>query len=459
MARQPGTTQTPTSQKGIVPFAAEVLNLIGLVGGEGGQFARDLLSSPFFGQAETRAAGEGLTRVLEADRPQLGKAPATGAFFDAKLPGGGRAPVSLPGITERAIAERFETFNELTELGEEQRGVINRFRSRVSDTSRGLQEVDRYLQSVGLSSNVQLRRGLHSISRLRGTTLAFMAAGLRKSDAMISEIRVGNAKVLADIDTDISGRMANMVTGIEARGKAMFNETQRAMESVAPLAPDERAALRGYFNAQTASDVALGAGQLHAEAVAFRGQVATDLQTSFASTTAYVQASNLGLLGTGLQTLQGAEAMASDFRLNHVNTLKEVTIARSELRQFAASFTDQTSRTMFDMVSNMTRPVLVFSDILGSVFDVAFDVNAFNNNVEQLELGNTLAIASPQFEGVLAAVNFQATDRRAAEQRDFITSEGSKNRTTALASAAIGAAGSAFAPRTPTPAPAATPTT
>ncbi len=66
-----------------------------------------------------------------------------------------------------------------------------------------------------------------------------MAAGLRKSDAMISEIRAGNAKVLADIDTDISGRMANMVTGIEARGKAMFNETQRAMESVAPLAPDE----------------------------------------------------------------------------------------------------------------------------------------------------------------------------------------------------------------------------
>jgi hypothetical protein len=373
-------------------------------------------NNPALTAMQQRNVGRRQTAELREAEPNLGRISPTGALTSFRMPSGVQQQVSLPEIGRRQVQERFDTFEQLQQLGAEQRAEIMDFRLDLNNVQAGLAQADEVLRNAGLQSNIQLTQGLRSLSQFRQQTLGFIGAGLRRSEQQLSDIRRGNEEVLEDIDTDITERLGSLVTGVQRRADASFRQHERGLDSVSPLSPEERVALRAFYDAQAGSDIAMSAGVMHETAVEFRGKVASDLQTNLANATSYAISSSSGLLQTGIQAFGQAEAIAADLRKSHVDNLRMVGIARSELSTFAATFTDTAHRTLFDMTSQMVRPVLIFSDIMQGMFDQAWDITAFNNNVSQAEFQNRAAVISPQWQAYMLGIQ----GRVAEANRDVI---------------------------------------
>ena len=384
--------------------AAGPLGLLGqITGGQGGDI-RDLLRDPFFQLMRGTQLGREQSAAITEALPNLSRLPTRGPVTSLTLPSGEQQGIGLPAIGTQRVAERFAEFDALTQMGAEQRAEIANFRLGQADVEAGLREANSILARAGISSFTQLRRGLQDVARLRQETLAFMNAGLRRSDENIAEIQRGNEDVLANIDVDIAGRLGSARDGIEAASNALFNQVSRDLDSNSPMSPEERAGLRMAFNAQAATDTALALGSIHAEAVEFRGTVATGLQTSLNTARSFAIQSGSVLIAQGLSAFTQAETISADLRKTHMNDVKQLSIAQSELKQFSAAFSVEADKMLFDMVSAVERPVLVFSDIMYDLFDSAFQVVAFNNSVDQLTFVNQLAAIAPEYAAEWAAM-------------------------------------------------------
>ena len=411
---------------------------MGLLPGRLGEAIRDFQQTPFFQRQQRGQLGREQSAALTEALPDLSRFSATDDVTSLTLPSGERQDVSLPEIGTRRVSERFAEFDALTQMAAEQRAEIADFRVGLNDVQAGLKTADRLLAQAGISSLTQLRRGLQDNARLRQETLMFMAAGLRRSDENIREIQAGNETVLANIDVDIAGRLASTREGIEASSNALFNQVSRDLDSQSPMSPEERAGLRMAFNAQAATDNALALGGIHAAAVEYRGKVAADLQVSQNTARSFAIQSSSVLIAQGISAFTQANTVSADLRKAHMNDVKQLNIARSELAQFSATFTDAARRTLFEMVTLVERPVLVFSDIMYDMFDDAFAIAAFNNSVAQLTFVNKAAAISPEYAAEMAAIGAFEQRIVAGEERDFQRGQASQARTTQLATAGLG---------------------
>ncbi len=382
----------------------DAAGFFGLFPGPIGQALRDAMKDPFVQNLLRRQVGKAQSAAITEALPNLSRFTATGDVTSLTLPSGEQRGVSLPAIGTQRVSERFAEFDALTQMAAEQRAEIANFRAGVGDAEAGLREANRILQQAGISSFTQLRRGLQDVARLRQDTLTFMAAGLRRSDENIAEIQRGNEEVLANIDVDIAGRLASTRDGIEAAATALFNQVSRDLDSQSPMSPEERAGLRMAFNAQAATDTALALGSIHAEAVEFRGTVASQLQTSVNTARSFAIQSSSNLIAQGMSAFTQAETISADLRKTHMNDVKQLSIARSELKQFSAAFTIEADKILIDAVSAVERPVLVISDIMWDQWDDAFQVAAFNNGVLQQTFINKMAAISPELAATWAAI-------------------------------------------------------
>ncbi len=426
----------------------------GLIPGQAGEAIRELTQSPFFQRQERGQLGREQSAAITEALPDLSRFSATDDVTSLTLPSGARQDVSLPEIGTQRVSERFAEFDAMAQMAAEQRAEIADFRVGLNDVQAGLKTADRILAQAGISSLTQLRRGLQDNARLRQETLMFMAAGLRRSDENIAEIRRGNEATLANIDVDIAGRLASTREGIDANSNALFNQVSRDLDSQSPMSPEERAGLRMAFNAQAATDTALALGSIHAEAVEYRGKVAADLQVSENTARSFAIQSSSVLIAQGMSAFTQANTVSADLRKNHVNSVKQLGIARSELAQFSATFTDAARRTLFEMTTLVERPVLVFSDIMYDMFDSAFATAAFNNSVLQQTFVNEMAAIAPEFAAEFAAVLGYEQQIAAGKERDFQRGIQSQNRTAQLGGALGEAAITGLTtPRPPTPAP------
>lgn len=407
--------------------------LLSLFGGR----ISDVLRSPLFQEGQRRRAGRELTESLREHTPEFGRASAT----RPQVTGPGIPDISLPEIGAQAFEERRDVLTQLQEQQTEQREVLANFRESMGDAFSGLDQIDGILASVGQQNNQQFAEGLKSINKLRKDTLGFIAAGLRNSAKMLADIKAGNTEVLERIDLEVAQRAEQLSSGIAARTNALFNETMRAMDSVSPLAPEERVALQAMFQMQGASDTATAMGQLHAGVAEFRARVDSDLQSGLATAQSFAIQSGTGLISTGIAAFEAASAQATTLRTNFVNQQRLIATTRAEMKQVGAQLKMQTGGVIFDMVSQMARPVAIFSDIMADLFDMSFDVLAFNNTVEQQELLNEIVIARPEFEAVFLAIAGLEQAARAKDQRDFQSGIASQNRTTSLIGAGVGAFG------------------
>jgi hypothetical protein len=385
----------------------------------GGMFIpelRDVFSSEWLQNLQARNIGRETTRILREARPDLQPAPS-GAQLGFRTPTGVMT-ADPRGTAEQGVAERFQTFEQLQEWQREQVGEISDFRMATGNAMLGLQEADNVLRRAGLGANIQLRQGMQELNQMRQNTLRFIGAGLALTQRRLDEIRAGNEDVLESIDTEIEGRMNALVTGTRAQTEATFRQHERMIDSQSHMDPGERRALRMMYEAMANSDIALGAGTLHEEAVEFRGGIAKDLQVSENTARSYAASTAGGLMISGVQAFAQAEEISAGLRKNHANNLKDLAIARQELKQFAATYTESTGTTLWNMVNDTVRPVLVFSDIMQDMFDVIFDANAYNNTMLQQGFQNEIVIERPAQEAALHAVNWARQSRMFEEQME-----------------------------------------
>jgi hypothetical protein len=366
-------------------------------------WARALQSSPYWQTRETQRIGREHREELEEAMPDLQR----------------MSPELLERAGEQAVGERVQTFEQLQEWQRAQVGEITDFRIRRDNAMTGLQQADSILRQAGLSSNIQLRQGMQDLNRMRQATLGFIGQGMSAMQQRLDEIRAGNQEVLDGIDVDVEGRMSALSDGITARTEATFRQHERMMDSEAHMEPGERRALRMMYEAMASSDIAVAAGTLHENSVEYRGKVATDLQTSENQARSYAASTAAGLMISGVQAFAQAEEISAGLRKNHVNNVRMVNIARTELKQFAATYTETTGQMLWNMVNETVRPVLVFSDILYDAFDGMFDITAYNNNVDMQIYVNQVEAISATSQAQLAALNILPAAAETKRQRDL----------------------------------------
>lgn len=377
-------------------------------------------SVPFF-TALQLLTGMATRRDIKRATPQLGNIPSETGFpgTTVNIPGVGETGMDIVSGTQQAINERMSIYEAMREQQQDQLRAISMFNRQTGDALTGLQTADSILAAAGLAAHTQLREGLQDVNKLRADTLAFMGAGFRAFNTMISDIKSGNKEVLERIDADITSRGEKLIAGVKARSDAAYNQVVRQVDAVSPLGPDERAIMRSYFDAQAGSDIALGLGEIHSAAAEFKGRVDADLTTSLNSAMQTMAYGAGQLLATGVQSFASATQAGTALRQSYMDNVRQLSIARTELRGTIAEFTRLTGGMRFEMATQTTRPVAVFSDLLFDGLDRMSQIIAFNNQVDQQRFINTIASINPAAAANMAAAsslsNIKATREAQSE--------------------------------------------
>lgn len=411
-------------------------------------FGPQNIATPAFQLLVGQGLGRQQTRQLQEITPTLDRLPDD--FGRVNIPGRGVAPISIAGATQQAIDERQEAFEQLQNQQQDQAATIARFRNNVADATGGLRAIDFALQRTGLQNQQQLRAGLLDVWKSRKASLGFLAGGLRFLADQISQIKSGNAEVLENIDVDITARSQELRRGIEAQNNAVFNQLESALDSSSPLTADERSILRNMRDLQTGTDMAIALGQLHETAAEFKGRVATDLQNSLTNARAVATQAATGLFVNTQDAMTAADRAATDLRINYTNQNRLINTARAELATFGAEFQRLTGVAEFEMVSRMTRPVAVFSDLLFDSFDAFTDALQFNNNTALQQAALDASALNPQFAAGWAAIaNSTALieNERNRESAEDQTSEMARAEIISGALQGAGSVGGGFAAR------------
>jgi len=398
---------------------------------------RQFADNPMITNLIRSGEGQRLSGSLRANAPEYRSPSATESQLQIRGPNGGPLQIGLPEIGTQAVKEREDQFAALLELSNSQKEVTKGFASGLRDANSTFNKLDKMLGSAQTSALSGIGKSVAGLKDIQKQTMLMTRAGINAGTALLSEIQKQSGEVRENFAIDVSNRIESVATGIQGASKQAYNEHVRALEASGPVAPEEREAIRSMYQRDAARNIAVSAGSLHESAIELRA----NLETNLANITTQGAAQALGQVGGALQTGIGAlldsEKTIANLATVRAQTIQNFTIARTELGKFTEQFKLDGASALFTMISNTVYPTLVISDIMSDLFDIGWDVMAFDNNVKTQEFQNLMAIENPQNVSIMAVAG-QRDQNRQFEQQIEVQNRQARN---ALWGAGIGAAG------------------
>jgi len=387
-------------------LSSGAFSLLGLLPG-----LRNVINSPAFTNFQRAETGRGQSAELRANAPEYQVPSLTGSMFRA----GGRE-ISLPSIGNQAFREREEMFRGEQEIARGQRGATSQLRSELGNLDTQFNRLDRMFAGAQSSALAGINSGLRGLERSRRDTFRFMQTSLAASNALLQEVK-GQAKTVREgFDLDVTRRIEAVSSGIDAASKANFSEHLRALESQGPVSQEERSALQAMYRMDGARQTAIAAGGFHESAVELRSQLDTSLARMVSEGAAVAAGQKVETLMGGGATLADLEKTKAGLQVTRAQTIQNFTIARGEMREYVSKLKIEGTSALFDMVSRTITPVLAFSDVMSTLFDVGWDIMAFHNNVRTQDFQNLMAIQNPQNVAIMAALGARDSNRIAEQQ-------------------------------------------
>lgn len=371
-----------------------------------------------------RGEGARLTDIYEGHRPNLTQVNTSAPQFSLRGPGGQQLDVGLRGIGQQAISERQTAFDTLTQLGDEQRAATAQFSAMLDGVLKKGGQIDMALAQMGPQATAAYNAAINNVRNVGRQTMDLVRMGVQASANLLNRLSQDQSRIREDFDNEITGRMEALATGIDGQARAGFTEHIRAMESAgANLSSEERAAIGMIYQRDAARTKVNAIGQLYEVAAENRVRMETSLNSTLGTAISTTISSVGGLVGTGINASLAAEQTAAELVKAKNTHLLEIQSTRKALMEVTGALSLDGKSRIFEMVTNTARPIAIFSDIMSTLFDAAFDVVAYNNNVEIQELMNEAIIQNPLhagiFEGADVLQRQHSFDQQADLQKDL----------------------------------------
>jgi hypothetical protein len=328
----------------------------------------------------------------------------------------------------------------MQQLGREQTAETGAARGRLGELeSQG----DQLMKELGgLSPKVSqiYDTALAKIKGMGKTVNTYIQAGVTSAVKFYNEVKKDQANIRENFTNEVTGRMQDLATGIDAQAKNGFNEHVRSLEaSGVQFSGEEREALRMVYARDGARSKASTLGKLFEVTSEVRANLDANLNYSLerASSTAAGQIGNL--MQAGINSTVAAEQLAADLSKAKANSLESIASTRVQLQQINGVISLEGRSRIFQMVTDTVRPVLVFSDILSDMFAMGWDVLEYSNNIQTQVLANEAAIQQPYHQSAFDAYGVTERNRQWEQQK----SENKRNRNASLWGAGISAVGTA----------------
>lgn len=362
--------------------------------------------------------GQQMTEGLREVEPEYQAPTMTGSMFSFPTAGGPQ-DVSLPEIGSMMFGERTATFEALSELGQEQAAQSQATREAIQQGLARGEDVSGLLQQATAQGLHFINQGLAGVEQFRNQTRILLGGSLLSSRRLLEEVRAQGEQIRADFALDVASQIDVLHSGIQAASDANFNEHLRSIEgSSGPLTGEERAGLRAIYDRDSARQVALGAGQLHASAMELKANLDASLHSNFTQMSAYAGQQVAGAYLGAMEAFSNAESYSATLHKAKADYMGQMATARSELAVMMNQFSLDGEVALFDMITNTVHPVAIFSDAMQYLFDTGWDIMANYNDLQDRELRNEYVILNPENAAQMANYGLYDADRQADDARN-----------------------------------------
>lgn len=379
---------------------------------------RNWMKSPFFQSLVTQAQGQQLTNQLSQLRPNYQSVSPGESLLNLEGAGG----ISLQSVGEQAIKERSAEYEQLVQLGREQKDAVKSFDMNLRSMLVQGGALEQTLRSMAPQAVQTYNTAINQAKESNTQTMKMIGASLAQARAYFQEFKGDQARIREGFDNEITARLDSMGTAIDAQSRQNADEHIRAIEATGQrLTPEERATIGTLHKMDGERTKALNQAQFSESAAIVRSDMDTKLNSSLENAMSTTAISTVQLVGTAAASQNATSQLVADIQKAKQASLENIASTRKDLQQIMGTNLIVGSRQLFDMITETVRPVYAISDIMSDTLGTAWDMIAFDADLQTRTLMNEAFIQNPLHAGILDAMGMFERNRmfdRQIEQQD-----------------------------------------